>query len=193
MATRVVAAFSVIGGSVYAVTLAIMMALVSSAPDGTMNSIDWYAPEVVATFSVFCGALIMLSLALWGLISVFNDRMRGPVALAGSVGGLGAVLSALGAYALLVLLPIGSAAVVWDLSRFAALPRSVAIVHTVAAVAFLVIVVAGLTGSLIAVTSPIDALAVLIVLYPLTWIVIGVALLRGQPLADHPVASVEAR
>ena len=189
--TRVVAAFSIIGGAALTVTLAIAMALVSSAPDGTFNTLDWRATDVTVMLMVFSGSVLLLSIALWGLIFRFNDRMGGNVALAGSVGGFGGMLMAMGAYQLLVVLPIGSAAVVWDLSRFGVLPRSVAIVHALAALAFFIILVAGLTRSLIGVTSPISALAVLIVLYPLTWIVIGAALLRGQPVAG-PVARVEA-
>jgi hypothetical protein len=186
MGTRVIAALAIIGGAASAVTLAITMALVSSAPDGTSNTLDWSAPEVTVTLSVYLGAIVMLSFALWGLVLRFNDRMHGSVAMAGSVGGLGAVLGpVMGAYALVVLLPMGSAAVVWDLSRSGAMSRIVAIVHTLAAVAFLVVYVAAATGSL-RVTSPIDAMAVLIVLYPLTWILIGLALLRGQPVADQP-------
>ncbi len=183
MGTRVVAALAIIGGAALTVTLVIAMALVSSAPDGTFNTLDWRATEVRAMLLAFSLAVLLLSISLWGLIFRFNDRMGGNVALAGSVGGFGGMLMAMGAYQLLVVLPIGSAAVVWDLSRFGVLPRSVAIVHALAALAFFIILVAGLTRSLIGVTSPISALAVLIVLYPLTWIVIGAALLRGQPVA----------
>jgi hypothetical protein len=190
MGTRIIAALAIIGGAAFTVAMAIIMAKVSSAPDGTFSTLDYSSTEVVATFMVSNGAIVMLSIALWGLIFRFTEQVRGGVALVGSVGGFGGVLSAMGAYALLVLLPIGSAAVVWDLSRFGAMPRRVAIVHTMAAIAFFVIVVASLTNSLFW-TSPIGALAVLAVPYPLTWIVIGAVLLRGQPVTDQPVASLE--
>ena len=76
--------------------------------------------------------------------------------------------------------------VVWDLSRFGALPRSLSITHALGAALFLVLIFLGDNGPR---NVP---WIVLGVVYPLSWIAIGVVLLRGQPVVDHPVMSVEA-
>ena len=186
MGTRILAALAIIGGAMLEVGLVFTLALVAGAPDGTFGTVDYNAPQYVASMLVYMGAVVTLSIALWGLIFRFQDRVRGGVAMVGVLGGFGGMLSAMGAYALLPLLVVGSAAVTLELSRIGAMSRSVAIVHTVAALAFLVIDVAALVNWSTFANSPVAALGVLVLPYPLTWIGIGVALLRGQPASDRP-------
>jgi hypothetical protein len=189
--TRIIAALAIIGGAALAAGLALTLALVAAAPDGTFGSIDYNATAFIASRLVYDGAVVIVSIALWGLTFRFQDRIPGGVALLGCLGGFGGMLSAMGAYPLLLLLPIGSAVVAWDLARFGAMPRTVAIVHAMAAVAFFVVVVAAVMYWESLANWPIGAMGVLLLPYPLTWVVIGAVLLRGQPLADHPVSSVE--
>jgi hypothetical protein len=186
MGTRIIAALAIIGGAALAVTMVIFAGVIMAAPDSTFETLDWSSVEVLAPLYAAMGAIVVLSIALWGLIFRFNDRIRGSVALVGSIGGFGGVLTAMGAFALLALLPVGSTLVAWDLSRFGALPRSVSITHMVSAVLFLLLVILGDNA------ARIFPWIVLGLWYPLTWIAIGVALLRGQPAVDKPIASGSA-
>jgi hypothetical protein len=85
---------------------------------------------------------------------------------------------------LIFLLPVGSAAIVWNLALARVMDRRLAIVHIVSAIAFVSVVVIVLTGTAIA-AAP--ALFLLLFLYPFTWLAIGVSMLRGVP-AEAPVA-----
>ena len=78
-----------------------------------------------------------------------NDRMAVGVAVLGAIGGIGSVSAALGSTTAVgivgswfFLLSIGSTAVALDLSRHGTMPRSLAIVHAVAAFAVVVIIFA---------------------------------------------------
>lgn len=184
--TRILAALAIIGGLTVAVGLAISTALVAAAPDGTWNTLDYSAPQVIASMLVYNGGLVLLSIALWGLVFRFQDRVRGGVAMVGVLGGFGGMLSAMGAYALLLLLLVGSAAVALELSRFGAMPRNVAIVHTVAAVGFFALLVVALMNWPVFANSAVAALVLLVLPYPLTWIGIGAALIRGDQTSPAP-------
>jgi hypothetical protein len=183
--TRILAALAIIGGATLAAGSALTLALVAAAPDGTWSTVDYNAIDFIVSRVVYNVGLVLVSIALWGLIFRFQDRMREGVALAGVVGGFGGMVSAMGAYTLLLLLLAGSAVVTGGLSWFGALPRSLAVVHAVAAVAFFAVVAASVINWQTLAHSPMGALGILVLPYPLTWIAIGVALHRGQPAPDQ--------
>ena len=101
----------------------------------------------------------------------------------GAIGGLGVALGAVGADAPFILLPIGSAAVVLDLARHGLMGWALAVVHAVAAVLLVITLVVSWTNA-----SGLD-FGLLTLLYPVTWLGIGVSVLRGQPVLDEAVSS----
>jgi hypothetical protein len=121
---------------------------------------------------------IAFSVAALGLSWRFQDR-------AGPLCPIGALLVTLGAIASVagsvVLLVIGSAMLIWDLARIGVVPRSLSIIHLVAVAVVVLALVIGppspnelaSRGLLVAVLVP----------YVVTWLAIGVVLLRGVPQA----------
>ncbi len=183
MGMRVVAIFSIIGGAAFAVA-----------------SYLWLKPLDMASPSALLGRLLFvtgfggLAVAIWGLVIHFFERINGGVAALGVFGGLGSTIAGLGAAmaaweagGAFILLPIGSAAVALDLSRHGDVPRSVAIVHSVTAVAVVIILMAIWTSTPLGTVSELPYTLPWIP-YALTWIGIGVTLLRGQPAPDQPMA-----
>ena len=187
MGTRIVAALAIIGGTAFAAAMLLWLPLVPPgarwAPPGT--------PESTVLGVLGQGGLILISVAIWGLLFIYNERVSGGAALVGAAAGLGGILQALGGYFGVFMLVAGSAVVAWDLSRFGALPRSLSIAHAAAAVALLIPLFATTTSTDTGPLSP--AFIVLALPYSLTWIGIGVALLLrgGLPATDHPVPSPE--
>jgi hypothetical protein len=178
--TRVVASISMVGGSALAVASIIW------------GMLDATSPVAIPGRLLFATGFVGLAIAMWGLVIRFSDRMAVGVALLAAIGGLGSVSAALGTTtpvglvgSLFFLLPIGSTAVAFDLSRHGTMPRILAIVH--AAVAFAVVV----STFAIWTDSPAGGLAQPAVPYALpwvpyavTWIAIGVSLIRGVPRAE---------
>ena len=178
MGTRVVAALAIIGGAAFMVATVMWV----ERPMDLAGPVGYWA--VFASFIAFAA----LAIAIWGLVSLFNERIGRPIALVGAVGGLGSAMAALGALGAFLLLPIGSMAVALDLARHGAMGWTLTIAHTVTAFACVALVsVAIFTGSPIA--SP---LVYLILPYGLSWIGIGVALVRGQSVIDQPASSGSA-
>jgi hypothetical protein len=171
--TRAIGLFSIVGGLGLATQLG-LYAVVAN---------PWVPGLGYLMFFVMLGGDVALALAIVGLVIRFQDRLRGSVAFLGSVGFLGALLSAVGAFQLIILLPVGSAAMVWNLALARVMDRRLAIVHIVSAIAFVSVVVVALTGSAIA-AAPV--LFLLLFLYAFTWLAIGAWMLRGVP-AEAPV------
>jgi len=126
-----------------------------------------------------------LALALIGLIVAFPDTITAPIAGAGVVAAVAAAISVLGAYGLIMLLPIGSALVAWSLRRANALGAWLAWTHAMSAALVLVALgIAVAAGSKVAAGS-IASIALLIAALPygFSWITIGWSLVRGAPAA----------
>jgi hypothetical protein len=125
------------------------------------------------------GSIIAFTAAALGLALQFQDRV-------GRLGAVGAIVVALGsalivfAYAVgLAMLPLGSAMLMWDLARIGVLPRRASIAHLAAAVTLVI----GLAVALL--TQGNLALGLVGgVGYLLSWIAIGVSLIRGVPQAQ---------
>jgi hypothetical protein len=125
------------------------------------------------------GSIIAFTAAALGLALQFQDRV-------GRLGAVGATVVALGsalmflAYAVgLAMIPLGSAMLMWDLARIGVLSRRASIAHLSSAVTLVV----GLAVALL--TQGNLALGLVGgVSYLLSWIAIGVSLVRGVPQAQ---------
>lgn len=115
------------------------------------------------------GAMAFLAAAL-GLAWRFQDRVS-LLSVAGALlAAWGAFLIIAGGHPLIVTLPVGSAMLMWDLARIGVVPWLLAIAHAASVI--------GLAVALVGVTF----LAPLGILYPVTWVAIGVSLVRGVPV-----------
>jgi hypothetical protein len=127
--------------------------------------------------AVFVG-MIAMGTALAALVLRFQDRINGTIGLVGSIGSVGALLGALGPWTMTLLLPVGSAAVVWNLGLLGILRRRVASAHVLAAGAYFVLMALIVSGA-----SPAVAF-ILLFPYPLTWVVIGASIIRDGPATE---------
>jgi hypothetical protein len=136
--------------------------------------------EPVWAWWIPIGSLIAFTATALGLAWQFKDHI-GPLGIVGAILVPGAILVTLGAAtivganaAFLAVLPAGSAMLMWDLGRIGVLSRPASIAHLAAAVTLVI----GLAVALLAQGS--FALGLVGgVSYLLSWIAIGVSLIRG--------------
>lgn len=120
-----------------------------------------------------------LAVVLAGLALTFQDRLRRRALVAACVGALCAVLASVGLWPLMFALPFGSAPLLWDLANERILGRWAAWSHTLAAGAVVVIMIGFALGGLQAQVPVLGGLAFVIwFAHPLTWVLIGMALIR---------------
>jgi len=182
MGTRATAVLAILGGVCW-VTWPIPQGLVGR---------DWPADNPAISWLLFVSVVLgawVLAAALFGLVTTFQDRIRGGAALLGSLGAAVGAISVLGPFAGIVAMPIGSAAVLWDLRRAGVLGAWLATAHVAGAILFLVPLVALFAnGELIDRPETAVPLLALDVPYGLSWIAIGWSLRHG---AAEPVRPVE--
>jgi hypothetical protein len=178
MNTRMVGALWVVAGASF-VGAATIVALV-----GPTRSLGALGAIVVAIGSI--GAFAFVG-AVLGLVWHFRERLGRLSALAGGVAALGMLLGVIEVPPGVVLLPLGSAVLVWDLARAQAISRGLAIVFGLSAIVLLFPMIGALFG--INDTAAIPQLAALGLPYLLSWIALGVSLLRGVPTAQAPLTS----
>jgi len=121
------------------------------------------------------GGMVALAMATAGLVFRFLDRISGAGALAGSIGSVGGILGLLGSFPMLFLFPAGTALLVWDLARARVLSGWLAAAHVASAVGFLLPIAAMMSN------SAVDIAIVFALAYPLSWLAIGLSLLRAAP------------
>jgi hypothetical protein len=139
--------------------------------------------------SVVLGAWVLAS-AMLGLVVTFQDRLRGIAAFLGSVGAAVGAISVLGAFAGIVAMPIGSAALMWDLRRAGVLGTWLARAHVAAAMLFLVPLVALFAnGALLDHPETAVPLLALDMPYGFSWIAIGWSLRHGAPSPERAAES----
>jgi hypothetical protein len=178
MSTRVIGALAVIGGASWGMAAALVLVAGPSVVDGT---------EDYVTLALGLGGGVAFAAAAIGMAWRFQDQLSTIGALGGVLGGLGVLLATLGAYPAYLLFPVGSAALAWDLARTGILSRGLAIVHAVSAIGILVPFVGILIDYRAMASGP---LVVLAIPYMLTWVAIGVSLVRGVPRAHEPATGV---
>jgi hypothetical protein len=144
---------------------------------GIFGMSAWTGPVAPLTVAFALGGGLAFAATTLGLLWLFQEHLHYPGAIGGAAAGLGGVAAALeGAWAMLLLL-IGSAALVWDLARIGVLSVRMAKLHALCAVAMLVPLVSAFVGG----PEIWLAFAALFIGYPVSWIAIGTSLLRGVP------------
>jgi hypothetical protein len=174
MGARVIGIFAILAGASWTTWVLRVSALGESAWAGSTG------PFMNLLF--YCGALGLLVTAL-SLAWRFQEQLR-PVGIAGALAVSLGAFTAVPPNPLSVLLPAGSALLVWDLARISVLPRWIAIVHAASGVGLLVAFIGILIG------APALGIAfALAIPYLPSWIAIGASLLlRGVPQAHEPAA-----
>ena len=178
MSTRVIGALAVLAGASWAISAMAALPFATSL---------WGGPYTPVMSAIGVGGGVAFGVVPFGLAWRFHERLGAHAVLAAGASGLGAVAGMLGGYPLLLLLPLGSADLIWDLGRSGVLSRGLSAIHGVCAMAFL----APLIGILIDYRGTVgtDVLIALAIPYPLTWMAIGASLLRGVPRVHQPAAS----
>lgn len=137
---------------------------------------DVDGPGVVLVL-VGSAAELALAGALFGFAIRFGERFHRLVVGMAALGGVVSSLAALGAYTLIVLLPASTVVVAWNLASLRVMGAWLAAGHTLAAALFLWVAVTVLQSGP---GSPISAIILLTIGWPLTLVLIGVAVMRGD-------------
>lgn len=176
MGTRAIAAMAIIGGVGWAIW---------PIPQGLVGR-DWTADVAwLLMFSVVGGTWALAGATL-GLVSEFQDRVRTRAAFLGTLGAVLGIVSVLGLFGAIVALPLGTAALVWDLGRAGVLGPRLARAH-VAAGAIFPIALAVFLGNPALIDDPATAVPLLLLAtpYAFSWIAIGWSLRNGAPVPLH--------
>jgi hypothetical protein len=179
--TRAIAAMAIIGGVAWAIGLVLQGLVGREWPADTRG---W-----LLMFGVV-GGTWMLAGATFGLITEFQDRIRTGAAALGAFGALLGAVSVLGFFAAIVALPLGSAALVWELGRAGVLGPRLARAHVVAALIF-PIALAVFYVNPVLLDDPATGVPVMLLGWPyaFSWIAIGWSLRHGAPVPEQPAES----
>lgn len=181
--TRIVAILSLLGGIGFLGAIVALFGALLGNPMATWDSLrsDPVVGVVILVGGV--GGLAVLCAALAGL-SLIRDKTDPGVASVVAIGALGGGIGALWPVVALWVLPPASAIVAIYLTRVNRLPKSIAILHAGAGLGSIVV------GALWAQNASLGLGDLVVLLYPITWIAIGLALLRGVPSSESPAASL---
>lgn len=167
MSTRALGSSAIIAGLIWGLLFIAFIPLGESVWTGAIGVAGVLGSLVAA---------IAFSTAGIGLAFRFQDRV-------GPLGGFGALLVTLGAITSMVgsvvLMPIGSVLLMWDLARSGVVPWLLSIAHVAAAIVVGVGLVVGHPN--VADESNRALFVAILVPYVVTWIAIGVSLVRGVP------------
>ena len=181
--TRIVAILSLFGGIGFLGAIVVLFGAIASNPMTPWDSLR--ADPVVGVVMLVGGAggVIVLCAALAGL-SLIRERTDPGVASVAALGALGGGIGALWPVVALFVLPPASAIVAIYLARVGRLPKSIAMLHAGAGLGCIVV------GALWAQNASLGLGDLIVLLYPITWTAIGLALLRGLPSSESPASSV---
>ena len=179
--TRIVAILSLLGG--IGLLSAIVVMFGSLARNTTWASL-WSDPVLGVVMLVGgVGGLVALCAALAGL-SLIREKTDPGVASVAALGALGGGIGALWPVVALLVLPPASAIVAIYLARVDRLPRSIAVLHAGVGLGCIVV------GALWSQNASLGLGDLVVLVYPITWIAIGLALLRRLPSGESPAASL---
>jgi hypothetical protein len=179
--TRIVAVLSLLGGIGF---LSAIVVLFGSLASNTTWVSLWSDPVLGVVMLVGgVGGVVALCAALAGL-SLIRENTDPGVASVAALGALGGGIGALWPVVALFVLPPASAIVAIYLARVDRLPKSIAMLHAGAALGCIVV------GALWTQNASLGLGDLIVLLYPITWMAIGLALLRGLPSSESPAASV---
>jgi len=180
---RIVALLAMLGGAGLLVAMVTMLGALLPTPPLTWEGL-WADPVLGVVMLVGgAGGVVALSAALAGL-SLIRETTNPGVASVAALGALGGCIGALWTVAALFVLPAASAIVALNLARVDRLPKSIAVLHAAAALGCIVV------GALWAQNASLGIGDLIVLLYPITWIAIGLALLRGLPSTESPASSL---
>lgn len=181
--TRIVALMSLLGGFGFLSAIVVLFGSIASNTFTTWPDL-WSDPVLGAVLLVGgAGGLVILCAALAGL-TLIREKTNPGMASAAAVGALGAGIGALSSVVALFVLPPASAIVAIYLARVDRLPKSIAVLHAGSALGCIVV------GALWAQNASLGLGDLIVLLYPITWMAIGLALLRGLPSSASPAASL---
>ena len=147
----------------------------------------WYDPSTgwIMMLTTLLGAFGVAG-AMLGLVMAYQDSIRGPIAAAAAIAAAGGAISIFGPYGLILLLPLGSGLLIWELCRSNVFGRWLTWFHLGAAALLIVIGIVGTANaaSLVPGSAVALALALLMGLYGLSWITIGWTLLSAPLVAE---------
>jgi hypothetical protein len=178
MDLRFAALMAVLGGVGWDIGLVLQAVLGEAA--WTTAGVPWLMMLTIV------GGTWALALATVVLIVAFQDSIRGVAALAGSIGASAGALSVMGAFGLIVALPLGTGVVAWELGRVGGLSARVARAHVATAILAIVPIVviianpALLNGAVGLLTWG------FLILYGVSWIAIGWSLRHVASMRDEP-------
>ena len=179
--TRIVAILSLLGGIGF---LSAIVVLFGSLASNTTWVRLWSDPVLGVVMLVGgVGGLVALCAALAGL-SLIREKTDPGVASVAALGALGGGIGALWPVVALFVLPPASAIVAIYLARVDRLPKSIAMLHAGAALGCIVV------GALWTQNASLGLGDFIVLLYPITWMAIGLALLRGLPSSESPASSL---
>lgn len=179
--TRIVAILSLLGGIGF---LSAIVVLFGSLASNTTWVSLWSDPVLGVVMLVGgVGGVVALCAALAGLALIRKTTDPG-VASVAALGALGGFIGALWPVLALFVLPPASAIVAIYLARVDRLARSIATLHAAAAVGSIVV------GALWAQNASLGPGDLIVLLYPITWIAIGRALLHDLPSSESPASSL---
>jgi hypothetical protein len=164
-----------------------VLAIYAGAAPALLGILQYAMGDVLWTSGVALvlafGSIFAFPAAALGLAWRFSDHIGPP-------GAIGAILVTLGIALIIlaptasVVLPVGSAMLMWDLARVGVLSRRIAIAQLVVA---MLAIGLGLLGVLLGpgqTSMPPVVIGVALYAYLLSWVAIGVSLVRGVPQAQ---------
>lgn len=173
MSTRVVALLAIVGG----LGLGLVVADWAITDLGSSGTHPWEHRGWTVTVFIGVAGLVALGLSLAWLGLVLLTRLESAVGLVAVVGAAAAWVAPAGAPGALTVFPLSSAVVVLYLARIHAVHWPLALIHAASAPGLLLAVSAYSNPGLIGIG------AILTLIYCMTWIAIGLELLRGLPEA----------
>jgi hypothetical protein len=180
---RIVALLAVLGGAGLLVAMVTTFGALLRTPPLTWADL-WADPVLgVVMFVGATGGFIALCLALAGLGLAIGPERDPRVA---SVAALGAICGAFGVLGFPVgflAMPPAALIVAIQLARTGRLPTSVAVLNATALLGWIVV------GALWAQNASLGLGDLIVFLYPVSWIVIGLALYRGLPSRESSASS----
>jgi len=173
--TRLIGALAIIFGVSWATVVILFTTIGPSIWTGSVG----YLAVVLSS-----GGSLVFAVAVAAMIVEFQDRLRIVSGIGGLLAAFGAFLSVTGQLVGIgLLLPVVSTLLIWDLARAGVFSRSLALVHAISGLMLFVLIVIAVTASdTNAAGSEFFALSLP---YMLTWIALGVSLLRGVPTAQQ--------
>jgi hypothetical protein len=184
MVTRTLGLLATLGGAGATIGGGVFVgAMLSAAGARPWEVTTDLLPRSIMTV-VGTGGMVVVAMATAGLVFRYQDQISGAGALAGSIGSVGGILGLLGSFPMLFLFPAGTVLLVWDLARARVLSGRLAAAHVASAIGFLVPIAALMSN------TPVGVAMVLALAYPVTWLAIGLSLLRSAPVTQRATPAV---